>query len=528
MAMTKKQRAAIAALIIAGILGTAAVLLTGRSGGSGEDGHGHAEHAEHAEAKGHDDGEHHGQAAKEGHADEAEHADEEHHEAAQKGPHGGELYAHGDNAIELALSEQDGQARLRAWVTKGGKPVVTGVTLAGELKRATGEAMPLPFKASKDYFESDVNIAEPHVFDATVTVRLAGENEPLVAKLSKEEGKIELTAEQTKTAAIGIQVASPAVVQSGLQFPGEIRFNEDRTAHVVPRLAGVVEAVPANIGQQVKKGQVLAVIASTALSEQRSELLAAQKRLELARTTFEREKKLWEEKISAEQDYLQARTGLQEAQIAVQNAQQKLTAIGAGPASQGLNRFELRAPFDGMIVEKHLALGEAVKEDANIFTISDLSSVWAEFVVAAKDLSQVRVGEKVTISSAAFDGKAEGTVSYVGSLLGEQTRTAKARVTMVNPKMAWRPGLFVTVNVLAEEVQVAVAVSADAIQEVNGENAVFVAVPGGFVVQPVKIGRSNGKVVEVTDGLKAGARYAAANSFILKSELGKASAEHTH
>ena len=525
MAITKKQKAAIAAIIIAGALGCGAVLLTGGTKGSSEEDHGHAEHSE---AKGHDDAEHHGKAAGEGHPDDNDHADEEHHETAKKGPHGGNLYTRGGDTIELAMSEEGGEARLRVWATKAGKPVAGGLSLSGDLKRATGESEPLQFKPVKDFFQSDASIDEPHVFDATVTAVLPGEKAPLVAKLSKEEGKIELTAEQVTKAAIGVQVAGPAKVQSGLQFPGEIRFNEDRTAHVVPRLAGVVEAVPANIGQQVKKGHVLAIIASTGLSEQRSELLAAQRRLDLALTTHDREKKLWEEKISAEQDFLQARTALQEAQIAVQNAQQKLVAIGASAASKGLNQFELRAPFDGIIVEKHLALGEAVKEDANIFTISDLSTVWAEFVVSAKDLGHVRVGEKVTISSTSFDSKAEGTVSYVGSLLGEQTRTAKARVTLVNPGMAWRPGLFVTVNVLGEDVQVPVSVSSDAVQEINGQNAVFIAVPGGFVVQPIKIGRTNGKLVEVLEGLKPGVRYAAANSFILKSELGKASAEHAH
>jgi cobalt-zinc-cadmium efflux system membrane fusion protein len=132
----------------------------------------------------------------------------------------------------------------------------------------------------------------------------------------------------------------------------------------------------------VKRGQVLAVIASTGLSEQRSELLAAQKRLSLAKSTYEREKKLWEEKISAEQDYLQAQQTLREAEIAVANSQQKLVALGASATVSGsLNRYEIRAPFDGMVVEKHIALGEAVKEDASIFTISDLSFVWAEIVV---------------------------------------------------------------------------------------------------------------------------------------------------
>jgi cobalt-zinc-cadmium efflux system membrane fusion protein len=214
-------------------------------------------------------------------------------------------------------------------------------------------------------------------------------------------------------------------------------------------LAGVAEQVAANLGQSVRKGQVLAHYRQHLLSEQRSELLTAQRRRDAARVTFEREKKLWQDKISAEQDYLQAQTALQEADIAVRNATQKLAAVGAAGSAAGLNRFEIRAPFDGTVVEKHLTLGEAVKEDASIFTISDLRTVWAEFNVAPKDLATVRVGQRVMVSSTAFESRVEGTVSYVGALLGEQTRTARARVTLTNPEGAWRPGLFVTVSVFA-------------------------------------------------------------------------------
>lgn len=342
------------------------------------------------------------------------------------------------------------------------------------------------------------------------------------------DAPIALTDEQIQRAGITIETAGPATIQSGLQFPGEIRFNEDRTAHVVPRLAGVAESVPATLGEQVTKGQLLAVIASTALSDQRSELLAAQRRMELARATYQRERKLWEEKISAEQDYLQAKAALEEASIAVQNAQQKLTAVGAKASSARLNQFELRAPFDGVIVEKHLALGEAVADNANIFTISDLSTVWAEFVVSARDLERVRVGETALIRSAASDGEAEGKVSYVGSLLGEQTRTAKARITLKNPNLAWRPGLFVTVEVLTAKAAVPVAVQADAVQDVDGNSVVFVAGPNGFVAQRVNTGRSDGRLVEIRDGLRSGTRYAARNSFVLKSDLGKDAAGHQH
>jgi len=340
---------------------------------------------------------------------------------------------------------------------------------------------------------------------------------------------VALTDQQIAETGISIQTAGAAHIKSLTTLPGEIRFNEDKTSHVVPRLAGVVEHVFANLGQQVKKGQVIAVIASTALSEQRSELLSAQKRLELARNTFAREKHLWEAKISAEQDYLQAQQAMREMEIAVQNAQQKLIALGASPtvsANTGaLNRYEIRAPFDGMVVEKHIALGEAVKEDTSIFTISDLSTVWADIIVSANDLNLVRVGAKVSIKATALDSTASGTVSYVGSLMGEQTRTATARVTLANPDMVWRPGLFITVGLVAKETEVPVAVSAEAIQTVNDKSTILARVPGGFVAQPVTTGLTDGKVTEIVSGLKPGAEYAVNGSFIVKAELSKKNAE---
>lgn len=355
---------------------------------------------------------------------------------------------------------------------------------------------------------------------------------------------------QVRAAGIVLSAAAPAHISVVTSLPGEIRFNEDRTAHVVPKLAGVVTAVHAELGQSVKRGQVLAVLASSGLSDQRSELLSAQRRLALAHTLLERERRLWQDKISAEQDYLQAQQVYNEADIAVQNARQKLSAYGASPASNAahgtsgtsgttstsLNRLELRAPFDGVVMEKHLALGEAVKEDAIVFTLSDLSTVWAEIAVPPRDLQRLRVGETVTVRAAAFDAEARGKITYVGELLGEQTRTAKARVALANPDRAWRPGLFVTVDVLSgadnnaatAAAAAPVAVVADAVHTVEGKPAVFVKAAGGFRAQPVVTGRSDGRMTEVLQGLAAGAQYVAGGSFVLKAELGKDSAEHAH
>ena len=357
-----------------------------------------------------------------------------------------------------------------------------------------------------------------------------GEHTEKEQESEHEEGVLKLDAERAKTAGVTLLQAGPAAIGSSLQLPGEIRFNEDRTAHVVPRVAGVAESVAANLGQLVKKGQLLAVLSSPTVSEQRSELMAAQKRLTLARTTYQREKQLWQEKISAEQDYLQAQQTMREAEIAAANAQQKLAAIGAGAGSAGgLNRFELRAPFDGVVVEKHLSVGEAVQDSTAVFTISDLRSVWAEMKVAASDLLFVRVGEKAVVQATAFESKATGTVAYVGALIGQDTRTAPARITLDNPDGLWRPGLFVNVDLTASSQQAAVSVASAAVQKIDGDKpVVFVPVEGGFKAQPVKLGKADAQHTEVLQGLTAGQSYVNGGSFILKSELGKATAEHVH
>lgn len=347
------------------------------------------------------------------------------------------------------------------------------------------------------------------------------------------ESKIAIADDKLKASGISLLAAGPAKINKLLTLPGEIQFNEDKTAHVVPRLAGVVEVVKASIGQTVKKGDVLAVIASTGLSEQRSELLTAQKKVSLARMTLVREERLWKEKVSAEQDYLQARQALAEAEIDEQNAREKLRALGASPGSAGgLNRFELRAPFAGTIVEKHISLGESVKEDTNVFTISDLSTVWAVVAVPASNLNSVRVGRKVNVNASSFEAKATGTIAFVGSLLGEQTRTAKARVVLSNPEASWRPGLFVTVEIEEAtgkaDVAVPVAVASEAVQSVEDKPTVFVRVSGGFVAQHISVGRSDAKTTEVVSGLKAGTQYAATGSFVIKAELGKSETEDAH
>ncbi len=336
--------------------------------------------------------------------------------------------------------------------------------------------------------------------------------------------------EQLRHNGIVLAAAGPARIETALQLLGEIKLNQDKSVIVTPRLAGLVETVRVNAGDRVQRGQVLAVLSSPALADQRAEALAANKRLALARNTLEREKQLWEDKISAEQDYLSARQAFHEAEIAAENARQKLAVLGAAATDtpQGLTRYEIRSPIAGVIVDKKVAVGEALKEDATVFQVADLSSVWVEVIVPAKELSRVDVGMKARIKAAAFEAEGEARLGYVGAVVGEQSRSATARLVLSNPRGLWRPGLPVTVDLNGGTAEVPVAVTADAVQTLDERAVVFVRQNQQFEARTVTLGRRDGRHVEVLEGLSAGERYAAKNSFLVKADIGKAEAEHEH
>jgi len=509
--MKQKSWLAIAVVVVVGALLGWAILQKDKPKANDE--HGHAEPADHAEAGGHADGEHHEEAAQ---------------AKPAKGPHGGRLFTAGAYGLEVTIFETDVPPEFRLYAYQNGKPMAPGQTTAQlTLERLGGAPQVIRFKPQGDFLRGDAEVVEPHSFKVTIEAEQGGQTHRF--GYEQAEARVTMSDAQLQQAGVTLAVAGPARINSQLALLGEVRYNGDRTVQVVPRVAGLVEAAPVSAGEHVRKGQVLAVLSSPALADQRAEGLTAQKRLALARSTHDREKKLWQDKISAEQDYLQARAALQEAEIAEQSIRQKLAHLGGPSAGSGnLMRFELRSPIDGVVTDKRISVGQSVGESEPVFTVSDLSSVWVEAPVATKDLGAIRTGLAVQVKATGFEAQAAGTITYVSALVGEQTRSATARVVLPNPKGLWRPGLPVRVEVTSSEVEVPVAVQVDAIQSVRDWQVVFGRYGQHLEARPLTLGRSDGRVVEVLSGLSAGERYAARNSFVIKAELGKAGASHDH
>ncbi len=498
-------------VILALVLGMA--ILGSKESATVGDGHDHEAHTEEANGA---------------HADGDSHADAAGTAEPRKGPHGGRLFVAGSYGLELTIFETGVEPLFRVYTYQDGQPTdpaTSQVTVS--VARLGRPPQVFIFAKEGDYLKGNGVVGEPHSFAVTIAAEHAGQSHRFTYE--QIEFRVAISDEQLNSSGVHLASVGPARIKTTLQLQGEVRLNEDRTVHVVPRLSGLVESVSANAGDRVRRGQVLAVLSSQTLADQRSELLGAQKRLGLARTTFEREKALWEGKISAEQDYLQARVALQEAEIAEQSARQKLASLGVMTSSSGnLTRHEVRAPIDGVVTDKQISVGEVVQEAANIFVVADLSTVWVDITVYPKDLGIVKVGQPVTVKATAFEAQASAKLSYVGSLVGEQTRAATARVVLPNPQGLWRPGLPVNVELTADEVDVPLAISVEAVQTLRDWTVVFGRHGDQFEPRLVELGRSDGRVVEVLGGLLAGERYATKNSYLIKADIGKSGARHDH
>ncbi|WP_236960752.1 efflux RND transporter periplasmic adaptor subunit [Methylobacterium durans] len=342
-------------------------------------------------------------------------------------------------------------------------------------------------------------------------------------------------------------------------MPGIVVPDGERVARVAAKVVGTVAELRKRLGEPVEKGEVVAVLDSREVAEAKNDYIAALVGQELQETLFERDHALWDKKISAEQQFLRARTGLVEARLKVDLARQKLSALGVpdadvaaladnpvpgkpGPGEDehtvglrraprfGLQRYELRAPIGGQVIERRVDLGAPVNDEGQekeIYTIADLSRVWVELAVPVSDLGGVAPGQAVSLGRAGEPGT-PGRIVFVSPMLDRDTRAAKVVAALENPDLAWRPGAFANVRIALAGEAAPVLVPKAALQSVEGETVVFVARAGGFEKRPVTLGQSDGQAVSILSGVSAGESVAAENSFVLKAELGKAEAEHSH
>lgn len=350
----------------------------------------------------------------------------------------------------------------------------------------------------------------------------------------RSEERVELSPEALAAASIQTQVVARQTLREEIRATAVVKVNENRLAHVSPRIPGRAVEVRALLGSVVEPGQVLAHLDSLELGEKKSAFLQARTSLEVARRNYEREQRLFKRQISSEKEYLEAKGEFERSEATYQAAREALRLLGiadgeleritwGGGKAEPLSHFPLVAPFVGTVIAQHVTLGELVKPEDTPFTITDLSTLWILIDVFEKQLPRVAVGQSVQVIVDAYpDEKFAGRITYMAHVLDERTRAAQARVEMDNHDGRLRPGMFATavIDVAPPEGRDAIVLPSEAIQSIHGKPFAFIEEkPGHYATRELTLGKESRATTEIASGVASGDRVVIQGAFYLKAML---------
>jgi cobalt-zinc-cadmium efflux system membrane fusion protein len=363
----------------------------------------------------------------------------------------------------------------------------------------------------------------------------ARDSAPTVART-----EVVLSAAAQKEGQIETQPVKTSDAPDVLRVPGRIALAENRSWRVGVRTDGLVVAVMAEAGDYVRKGQVLARYHADEVRDSRAlyraaqaDLARAQSNAALAQRNVTRAETLLDLKAASQVQVEQARQDLVVAQTAVSNAEVEVGRLkdlleddlrvpaDPKPGDETADQVPIIAPASGYILEKNITLGKAIDTMDDTFVIGDLSQVWMLASMRQDQLGQLHMGQSVRVTVAGVAGQQfEGKISNLGQELDPSTRTMAVRIALSNSGNVLRPGMLATAEVPGNARKMTVFVASDAVQQVDGQDVVFVRVaPDRFAVRAVEVAQTSNGQTPILQGLKGDEQVVVRGSFVLKSQL---------
>lgn len=338
-----------------------------------------------------------------------------------------------------------------------------------------------------------------------------------------DEGVVELTPEQIKASSIEV-VAVGRGGGGSTRLSGRVEPSIGARASVASSVTGRVERVLVAPGTAVKQNQTLAIVLSGEAAVFRANALAAAAEAKAARLAHGRDRALVEQGVVARQDLETSHARAMAAQAQAAAARAQAAANGAPDAS---GRVRITSPVAGIVGNVQVTPGGVVAVGSVVAEVADPAMNELVFTAPPALAAQVTPGMTLEVSVPGGSFTATATVTGSAADVRQQGGVAVIRAMPVNAALP-PAGSPVSAVVVTEAQGDALSVPADAVQNVDGRGAVFVAVDGGFKAQPVLAGRRAGDRIEILGGLTGNERVAGANAFLLKAELAKGEAEHGH
>jgi membrane fusion protein, heavy metal efflux system len=343
-----------------------------------------------------------------------------------------------------------------------------------------------------------------------------GESREGPAAAKAEVGQVTLSADAARTAGIKTEAARTRSLYPAVKVSGTVALNQKRYVKITPRAPGRVEKVFAFEGDRVRAGQDLFWLWSPDIMAAQAEYLQILARVPSgAKGASSDDEKLHAGLLGSAESRLRL-MGFDDSDLA------SLRSSG-----QALPVLTVRAPFAGTVVEADAVVGSAAEAGTCLGAIADLTTLWVQAYVFEVDLASVAIGAKAELTIAAYPGEVfQGTLTQVGSLMDETTRTVKGRVEAASFAGRLKPGMFAEVRIISKDPLTILAVPERAVRTIAGKTVVFVSGPAGtYVRRDIKKGREIEGYVEVLEGLKEGENVVTDGSFDVKAEMLKGTLE---
>jgi len=358
-----------------------------------------------------------------------------------------------------------------------------------------------------------------------------GESESKMTSYSGTESKADtallFSVPQDQLAHLQVVAVEKTKLPRLLRLTGNATYNAFKTTPVFSAIGGPVHEILVAPGETVQAGQPLLTVNSPDYSAARSAYIKARDAYSLADKFYTRAQDLYSHGAIAEADLQQAESTRTQAQADMQASEDALRALGLKDPEavvknppKTTSQIPVIAPVGGEVVERLVGPGQLLQGGATqVFTISDMTSVWVLVNVYQSDMAYVHVGDSVDITTESYPDVFHGTISYIAPALDPTTRTLQARIVTSNPGKKLKKDMYVTATVSAGAIRDALTVPDAAVLRDTENNQPFVYVQTGsnqFARRLVTIADNQGGRTQITDGLKEGERVVADGALFLQ------------
>nr|WP_068886571.1 efflux RND transporter periplasmic adaptor subunit [Pedobacter panaciterrae] len=307
--------------------------------------------------------------------------------------------------------------------------------------------------------------------------------------------------------------------QTDLNFSAKITANEEKMSKIYPMVSGLVQNVPAKLGDRVSKGQLLATMTSAEMAGFDKEAISSSAELRNAQRSVKLTEDMFKSGLASQRDLEQAQNDLLVKQAEDKRSRSILSLNGGNKNGT----YAIKAPISGFIIDKNVTSNMQVRPDnnENLFTIADLSNVWALINIYESDISKIKEGDEVNISILSYPDKPfKGKISKIYNMLDNDSKVMNARVVIDNPGYLLKPGMMATVQIATRNGATLPVVSTDCLIFDNNKYYVLVLDPVKKVrIQEIEIGRKFENKAYISKGLNPGDRVVASKQLFLYDSL---------